>query len=93
MGDAISMEHQVEQETKTSVPSLALTTQNPPMASFITVRDEARRDEDARNLQFESFHISRSMLRKQQDPRGLGHKKVVFLNTAFIPFIKRCAND
>ena len=44
MDDAISMEHQVEQETKTSVPSLALTTQNPPMTSFITDHSEMRHD-------------------------------------------------
>ena len=51
---------------------LVHTTPNPLIASCILDHydDEARRDEDARNLQFENFPVGYSMRRKQQDPRG-----------------------
>jgi hypothetical protein len=59
IGDAISMERRLEQEKKYVRTLLAHTTQNPPMASCIPDHydDEARRDEDARNLQFELLAV------------------------------------
>lgn len=67
------------QKEKTSVPSLAHTTQNPPMILCIPDHSDnkARRGEDACNMQFESFPIGRSIWRSSwiNQNRIIGNRK------------------